>query len=113
MINMCITRLPGCCATVTDQCIVGDTISNNLILTEIVAGSVARALIDTEQQDKEIVSSTCNAIAFLKPTSLIEASDKETGTYRGKLKKFAITITRQGGGNFSCRSSLEIEKVLV
>jgi hypothetical protein len=119
MIDTCVTRIPGCCVPVTEEtplpdiCVVGETISNSLILTEIVAGSVARALIDSEQQDKEIVQSVCNAIAYLKPTSLIEAEDKEIGKYRGKLKKFSINISKNIGGSFSCRSSLEIERVLL
>ena len=111
MINLCISRLPNCCTNITDECIVGDTISNNLILTEIVAASVARAVIDTEEQDKEIVSSTCNAVAYLKPTSLVEADEKEIGRYRGKLKKVALKITRGVNGSFNCRSFLEIERV--
>jgi len=111
MINLCISRVPGCCEELTEECVVGDTISNNLILTEIVAASVARAVIDREQLDKEIVQSVSNAIAYLKPLSLVEADEKEKGKYRGKLKRFNITISRKIGGSFSCRSSMDIERV--
>ena len=111
MINLCISRLPGCCETLTDECVVGDNISNNLILTEIVAASVVRAVIDSEHLDKEIVQSTSNAVAYLKPTSLVQAEEKEKGVYRGKLKKFGINISNKVGGGFSCRSTMEIERV--
>jgi len=111
MINLCVTRKPECCVELSDQCIVGDTISNSLILTDLVAASAARAVIDREEQDKDIVSANCSIVPYLKPSSLVEAIDKEYGIYRGKLLKFSITIQKKKGGVFSARSSIEIEKV--
>lgn len=111
MINVCVSRIPNCCVQVDSSCVVGDTISNSLILTETVAGSVARALIDREQEDKEIINATCSLTPYLRPSSLVEASDKEFGIYRGKLLKFSLSIQKQKGGSFSAKSNIEIEKV--
>ena len=84
MINLCVTRKPECCVELSDQCIVGDTISNSLILTDLVAASAARAVIDREEQDKEIVSANCSLTPYLKPSSLVEAIDKEYGIHQIK-----------------------------
>ena len=111
MINICISRVPGCCETITDECIVGDDISNNLILTEQVAYSAARAVIDAEATDKEIVSCSCSVHPGMKPGSLVEAQDREKGIFRGRLNKFGISISRKKDGSLSARSSIEIEKV--
>lgn len=112
MIDICITRVPGCCEDDPDpdKCMVGDDISNNLIVTESAAASVARALIDTECSDREIVSSPCSIVPYLKPNSFVQAANKDTGAFKGRLNKFSISVSRKIGGSFSCKSSIEIEK---
>lgn len=117
MINLCASRLAGCCACLEETpddcttCMVGDTISNNLIKTERVAASKARAILDDEHTNKRLVQGNCSIHPFMKPKSLVQVTDRVHGTYIGQLSKFAVSITTGLRGEVTGRTSIEVVKV--
>ena len=120
MIEFCVSRVPGCCDALEDNdndmletlsCKVAEPIAHNLILTEQVAGSAGRAVIDEEGYDWDVIQVTTSLYDYLKPrTSIVEHSDRVRGTYRARVSKFKIKVTQQIDSKFSARSTIELRK---
>lgn len=116
----CVTREPNCCqcletndrvAEECPDCILGNDISNNLIVTDLVAGSVGRAYLDEEHKNKRRIQGTTALYDYMKPKSIVQMTDRVNGTFKGKLSKFAINISYGLRGEMSARSVVEVIKV--
>lgn len=116
----CVTREPGCCLCLESHdriseecpgCVVGNDISNNLVTTDLVAGSLGRAFLDEEHKNKRVVQGTCSLHDYMKPKSIVQVTDRIHGTFQGQLSKFSINISYGLRGQMSARSVIEVVKV--
>jgi len=113
MINLCVTRIPGCCDDLdnTEGCVVGDAIVSELIQTNQVAESAGRAYLDDEGPDFEVLDATCSLTSVIEPGKLYTARDKEHGTYTAEVQTVSMSISRSGRDSFSAQTSLQLKRL--
>lgn len=87
----------------------GPDISDSLITTEAVARERGRNEIDANSTNRYIVTGNGPLLSFIRPGSIVEVQQTSRPPYRAMVRKWALSITRDGD-NFSATQSLELER---
>lgn len=115
MINLCVTRVPGCCASSPDDsldCHKADPISDVLIQSDLVAASAGRALLDDEQEDKEAINASTSLYGYLAPGSIVQSLDRVRGVYQAEVQKFSINFSKSERNKISAYSAILLHRRL-
>lgn len=93
---------------VSEECITGDTVSDSLIVSDIVATANATAKIDGNYSNRRNIVAQTRVFPFMPNGSIVTFDDKETGTDFCMVAGFSLKYTKSSDSYSElCSISLE------
>jgi len=89
----------------------GPNVVDPLLVTEPVALARGTREVDYHSTNRSLENGNCILLPYMASGSLINVTEAN-GSYRGKLKKYSVTID-VSGRTFTATSAVEIEREMV
>ena len=114
MISIHVYREPCVCITtanetiVSDECLTGDTITDSLIVSDLVAIANATSKIDKSYSNRRKIECQTRVFPYIANGSIVSLDDKESGIDFCMIDEFSLKYT-QNKKSYSeaCQITLE------